>query len=110
MEERVGERRLVCFGLPLSSVLSPLLRRGERKKKRVPKSLSQMRESSSLCHRFSWGKTVHPAGDPFVFGNLFLSVCICVHLWFRFSVKDSTAGFRISGTTDNVVVANHQAL
>jgi hypothetical protein len=33
MEERVGERRFVCFlGLPLSSVLSPLLRRGERKK------------------------------------------------------------------------------
>jgi len=33
MEERAGERRRVCFGLPLSSVLSPLLRRGERKKK-----------------------------------------------------------------------------
>jgi hypothetical protein len=33
MEERVGERRRVgFFGLPLSSVLSPLLRRGERKK------------------------------------------------------------------------------
>jgi hypothetical protein len=29
MEERAGERR----GPPLSSVLSPLLRRGERKKK-----------------------------------------------------------------------------
>src|SRR6266542_6889523 len=33
MEERAGERRCVCVGLPLSSVLSPLLRRGERKKK-----------------------------------------------------------------------------
>jgi len=36
MEERAGERRRVgFFGLPLSSVpspLSPLLRRGERKK------------------------------------------------------------------------------
>jgi hypothetical protein len=33
MEERVGERRRVGFsGLPLSSVLSPLLRREERKK------------------------------------------------------------------------------
>jgi len=35
MEERAGERRRVGldkFGLPLSSVLSPLLRRGERKK------------------------------------------------------------------------------
>jgi len=34
MEERVGERRLAfCNGFtsPLSSVLSPLLRRGERK-------------------------------------------------------------------------------
>jgi hypothetical protein len=31
MEERDGERRRVCFGWPLSSVLSPLLRRGERK-------------------------------------------------------------------------------
>ena len=35
MEERAGERRRVCLfssGWPLSSVLSPLLRRGERKK------------------------------------------------------------------------------
>ena len=32
MEERAGERRRVFVGLPLSSVLSPLLRRGERKK------------------------------------------------------------------------------
>jgi hypothetical protein len=33
MEERVGERRRVgSLGLPLSSVLSPLLRRGERKR------------------------------------------------------------------------------
>jgi len=43
MEERAGERRRVCpdsFDSPLSSVLSPLLRRGERKKKRVSKSLS----------------------------------------------------------------------
>jgi len=33
MEERVGERRRVgFFASPLSSVLSPLLRRGERKK------------------------------------------------------------------------------
>ena len=31
MEERAGERRRAGFGLPLS-VLSPLLRRGERKK------------------------------------------------------------------------------
>ena len=41
MEERAGERR--CFvhprrKPPLSSILSPLLRRGERKKKRVRKS------------------------------------------------------------------------
>lgn len=33
MEERVGEMRRVLAELPLSSVLSPLLRRGERKKK-----------------------------------------------------------------------------
>src|SRR6266513_839727 len=37
MEERAGERRrhfcLFGLGLPLSSILSPLLRRGERKKK-----------------------------------------------------------------------------
>jgi hypothetical protein len=33
MVERVGERRRVgFFEFPLSSVLSPLLRRGERKK------------------------------------------------------------------------------
>ena len=31
MEERVGGRRRVFIGTPLSSVLSPLLRRGERK-------------------------------------------------------------------------------
>jgi len=42
MEERAGERRRVCpdsFGLPLPSILSPLLRRGERKKKPVSESL-----------------------------------------------------------------------
>jgi hypothetical protein len=32
MEERVGERRHVYVVFPLSSILSPLLRRGERKK------------------------------------------------------------------------------
>jgi hypothetical protein len=31
MEERAGERRGFLFGTPLSSILSPLLRRGERK-------------------------------------------------------------------------------
>jgi len=36
MEERGGERRWT----PLSSVLSPLLRRGERKKKSVQKVVS----------------------------------------------------------------------
>jgi len=50
MEERAGERRRFCFGLPLSSVLSPLLRRGERKKMRVPKSMSKMRDPSSLYY------------------------------------------------------------
>jgi len=36
MEERAGERRRLCpysVELPLSSVLSPLLRHGERKEK-----------------------------------------------------------------------------
>jgi len=32
MEERAGERRRVLFRIPLSSVLSPLVPRGERKK------------------------------------------------------------------------------
>jgi len=53
MEERAGERRRVClceFGMPLSSVLSPLLRRGERKKMRAQESLSNMRQPSSLYY------------------------------------------------------------
>jgi hypothetical protein len=33
VEERGRERWSVCLGSPLSSVLSPLLRRGERKQK-----------------------------------------------------------------------------
>ena len=48
--ERVGER-MSCrpvWQQPLSSILSPLLRRGERRKKRVRKSLSPLREVSSL--------------------------------------------------------------
>jgi len=37
MEERAGERSDVGMGMPLSSVLSPLLRRGERKKSPLQK-------------------------------------------------------------------------
>jgi len=47
--------------LPLSSVLSPLLRRGERKKKRVPKSLSKMRELSPLYYGCQKGAGRLPA-------------------------------------------------
>jgi hypothetical protein len=32
MEERAGERRRILSGLPLSSILSPLVPRRERKK------------------------------------------------------------------------------
>src|SRR5713101_4468601 len=41
---RVEERR--CVRLPLSSVLSPLLRRGEGKKKGAPNNLRKLRELS----------------------------------------------------------------
>ena len=34
MEERAGERRRVLPGIPLSSILSPLVPRGERKQQR----------------------------------------------------------------------------
>ena len=50
MEERVGERRSLSHESlepPLSSVLSPLVPRGERKKNRIPNSLSSVREVAS---------------------------------------------------------------
>jgi len=43
MEERAGERRLVLSRIPLSSVLSPFVPHGERKKNRV------LRQSLPLC-------------------------------------------------------------
>jgi len=44
MEERAGERRHVFVGTSLSSLLSPFLRRGERKKQ--PRSV--LAEASSF--------------------------------------------------------------
>jgi hypothetical protein len=47
MEERAGEKRRVCLDameLPLSSVLSPLLRRGERKKNAQGKIFAERNE------------------------------------------------------------------
>jgi hypothetical protein len=47
MEERAGEKRRVCLDameLPLSSVLSPLLRRGGRKKNAQGKIFAERNE------------------------------------------------------------------
>ena len=66
MEERAGERRRVsnfCFlRMPLSSILSPLVPRGERKKNLPPKSLSKLLKHSSLQYGFLPDEHRSPGG------------------------------------------------
>ena len=105
MEERAGERRRVCFGLPLSSVLSPLLRRGERKKKRIRKSLSNMHEPSSLYYEFLGTERVDPAGGDDYWSNFFRFVSIRVHSWFRSGLGRppiQTSEFPVENTPQNL--------
>ena len=55
MEARAGERRSLSIQSikpPLSSILSPLLRRGARKHERAHRSWSKMREGMSLDDGF----------------------------------------------------------
>jgi hypothetical protein len=74
MEERAGERRSLSrlkLKPPLSSILSPLLRRGERKKKRTHKFFVANARSFIIVVQISPEKVFRRLGDPSPFRNSF---------------------------------------
>ena len=94
MEERAGERRSVsnsCFlRMPLSSILSPLVPRGERKQKPFAKSLAKLRELSFLQYRFWQRNQLHLSGADAALDGCFRSVSIGVHLRFQVLFSSSS--------------------